>query len=240
MFIGSYKSPVALGQYPLICAAIVVGAMTVPMVIGFSIASSVLPNLFITVEDGERVTNMARVELLTCVILFATFMGISVWSERIGAGAFAGSLKVERFWLVFAIVVSPIFWISFTSLPTLIFQGNDWVYANEDVAEAMDMRTWSISLFVYAILLAPLLEEVAYRGIGFGCLTAKGLPPVMAIAIPNIVFAISHQQYSPMAMLVVFFGGFWFGFLRIKTGTILAPIVGHMSINASLIYLSSL
>ncbi|MEL8055354.1 MAG: CPBP family intramembrane glutamic endopeptidase [Pseudomonadota bacterium] len=240
MFTGPYKAPASLGQYPLMCTIIVIGALTVPLAVGFSIASSVSPNTFILIENGERVANMARVDLLACLIMFGTFLGLTYWSEAIGAGPFAGTLKVEPFWIVFSVVVSPLFWIAYTLIPATLFQGNDWLYSSREAAESMDMGNWSVSLFIYAILLAPLLEEMVYRGIGFGCLVARGFPPIMAIAIPNIVFAVSHQQYSPVGVFIIFLGGFWFGFLRIKTGSILAPIIGHMSINATLIYLSLL
>lgn len=240
MFNGPYGSPPALGRHPALCALWVTAGVTGTFMLAGALIGGLFPDMFVTIENGERVNNDATINLFGCVIMAAIFAGVSVWSRSIGAGAFAGSMRVSPFWLAFAVAMSPVFWMVLTLVAGVIMGGGDWVFRSPEDAAAMDSATWTLPVFFMAILISPLVEEVLYRGVGFGCLAARGWPPALAIALPNVIFALSHTQYSAAAITVVFLGGFWFGFLRVQTGSMAAPIAGHIAINATLLYLSSL
>jgi len=88
------------------------------------------------------------------------------------------------------------------------------------------------SLVAFAVILAPVVEEIAFRGIALGCLLARGWSPWMAAALTSAGFAAVHMQYAPIALIPVFAAGFLFAWLRIQTGSIGPSIVAHASANA--------
>ena len=86
--------------------------------------------------------------------------------------------------------------------------------------------------------MAPVVEEITFRGIAFGALVARGIGPVAAIILSSLAFAISHLQYSPAAMLVVFLSGVGFAVLRVLSGTVIVPIVAHAAANVDVLIIN--
>ena len=79
-----------------------------------------------------------------------------------------------------------------------------------------------------AILEAPILEELVFRGVVFRGL-ARSMPPWGAIALSGFVFALVHVNaatFIPLWML-----GAAFAWLYWRTGTLLAPIAAHFLFN---------
>ena len=85
---------------------------------------------------------------------------------------------------------------------------------------------------------SPLVEEVTFRGIALGTLIARGLSVPAAVVLSSLAFAISHLQYSPAAMFVVFLSGVGFAILRLMSGTVLVPIIAHAAANADVLLLN--
>jgi membrane protease YdiL (CAAX protease family) len=81
------------------------------------------------------------------------------------------------------------------------------------------------------VVAAPLFEEFAFRGLFLGCLLARGWSPLSAIALTSFVFGLTHVQYYPSGMMMVMVSGAIFGFLRVLTGGLLAPIAAHGALN---------
>ena len=89
-----------------------------------------------------------------------------------------------------------------------------------------------------AIIAAPLTEEVMFRGLLFGTLTARGAPVWIAVLISAVLFAWTHQQYTSVGQFMVLVSGLFFGALRVYTGGLLAPILAHSLFNATVTYLN--
>ena len=94
--------------------------------------------------------------------------------------------------------------------------------------------TWSLlpsDLFL-GVVAAPISEEFLFRGVLMGVLFARGWKPAPAILFSAALFALSHVQYQPIGVIVVFFSGCLLGLLRCYSGGLWAPIIAHALINA--------
>lgn len=73
--------------------------------------------------------------------------------------------------------------------------------------------------------LAPLAEELVFRGMFYGWLAGRW-GNLTAFVLSSLAFAAAHAE--PLHILLVLPLGFWFGFLRWRTGSLVPTIVAHM------------
>ena len=85
-------------------------------------------------------------------------------------------------------------------------------------------------LIGFALLEAPVLEELLFRGVVFRGL-AKAMPAWAAMAASGFVFALIHVNAA--TLLPLWFLGAAFAWLYWRTGSILAPITVHCLFNAA-------
>ncbi len=78
------------------------------------------------------------------------------------------------------------------------------------------------------VLVAPVAEELIFRGAAFTRLSRTGLGPSGAIAVTAAIFAMLHLQYGSGTMALILVDGLFYGLARAKTGTVLVPLVCHM------------
>ncbi len=86
-----------------------------------------------------------------------------------------------------------------------------------------------ILLVVLAALIAPIVEELAFRGLVLGGL-GRVLPVVPALGIQAVLFGVVHDAVITWPGLIVF--GLVLGWLRLRHG-LLAAIAAHMTFNAA-------
>jgi membrane protease YdiL (CAAX protease family) len=82
------------------------------------------------------------------------------------------------------------------------------------------------------VVLAPLAEELVFRGVLFARICETRLGPAGAIVIPAAFFAILHVQYSALEMIFIAADGLFFGLARYRSRSLLVPIVLHALGNA--------
>lgn len=96
----------------------------------------------------------------------------------------------------------------------------------EDVRELFDqMFSKSVPAFITAVIFAPILEELIFRGIvleGF----LKNYLPVKAILWTNILFGLSHL--NPWQFIGAFLLGILISWVYQKTRNLVLPVVMHM------------
>jgi len=78
------------------------------------------------------------------------------------------------------------------------------------------------------VLVAPVAEELIFRGAAFTRLAGTGLGPSGAIAVTAAIFAMLHLQYGSGHIALILVDGLFYGLARAKTGTVLVPLVCHM------------
>lgn len=75
---------------------------------------------------------------------------------------------------------------------------------------------------------APVVEELTYRGLGFSLLARFGHP--IAIAVTAAIFGLGHGLVIALPVLIAF--GLGLGYLRSRTGSVYPPIVLHSFFNS--------
>jgi membrane protease YdiL (CAAX protease family) len=84
------------------------------------------------------------------------------------------------------------------------------------------------------VVLAPLGEELLFRGVIFQLLAPKST--ALAVLITAAFFAGFHIQYSWIGMALVFIDGLYFGLARAWSGSTLLTIIMHCAGNAFAVY----
>jgi membrane protease YdiL (CAAX protease family) len=82
--------------------------------------------------------------------------------------------------------------------------------------------------FVVVAGLAPIVEEITFRGLGFALLRRLGEWP--AILLTGLAFGLAHGLVEGLPILAVF--GACLGFLRSRTNSVYPGILAHSAFNA--------
>jgi membrane protease YdiL (CAAX protease family) len=86
---------------------------------------------------------------------------------------------------------------------------------------------------------APVVEEIAFRGLTFGAFRKMGQPALQAGVWTTLLFALFHFEPARIGILLVIGG--CLAFVRARTGSTLASMVTHMTVNVpGAIYILSL
>jgi len=91
-----------------------------------------------------------------------------------------------------------------------------------------DLHQLALSLLLLAVL-APLVEELVFRGLLYGWLTGRWGKNVGWI-VSSLAFAAAHME--PAHIILVLPLGLLFGWLRQRTDSLLPSIVAHIANNA--------
>jgi membrane protease YdiL (CAAX protease family) len=79
-------------------------------------------------------------------------------------------------------------------------------------------------------IMAPLVEELLFRGAIQGYMLRKGMKPLHAILIASAIFGIIHM--NPIQIPFAFAIGMIFGWLYYRTGSVVPGIIGHFINNS--------
>lgn len=82
-------------------------------------------------------------------------------------------------------------------------------------------------LWLTFIIVAPLVEEMFFRGFLFKGIENSRMGPVGAVIITSLVWSAMHTQYDAYSIAAIFLGGLLLGFARLKSNSIYPPIVMH-------------
>ncbi len=131
-----------------------------------------------------------------------------------------------------------LYWVSFLVLAFLI---NNFVPAFQNVNDgtiALYLKENPTLTSIGVILLAPIAEELIYRGVIFGSIYDRS--PFAAYALSCAVFSAVHVvgyigQWDILTLAICFLqyipAGFCLAWAYARTGTILAPILIHIAVN---------
>ena len=97
----------------------------------------------------------------------------------------------------------------------------------QDTFRAMSRNVFGI---ISIAIMAPLVEELLFRGAIQGYMLRKGMKPLHAILIASAIFGIVHM--NPIQIPFAFAIGLIFGWLYYRTGSVVPGIVGHFINNS--------
>ena len=95
-----------------------------------------------------------------------------------------------------------------------------------------NQNAWPINsgiwLFLQSVVIAPIIEEILYRGI-IQVKLVRDFSPRISILIASFIFAISH--YNPTRLIRTFLCGLLLGTIYNKYGSLILSIAAHSTIN---------
>ena len=230
---GPYNSPLVFVSRPWSCLFWSIWAMMIIPPAVFTVIDLIVPGLFEAAFSTETVDAYAQRWVIIAVGMSATLFGMMVWSEYVGAGPFAGPIQLGASWTIVSLVGGPSILFAVLFFMDLILggDGTNWAIREDISVELMDPDNYGILFAVLIIGIYPLAEEIAYRGIGLGYLLARGMEPAFAIGLTSFVWTLSHTQATPFGLAPIFVAGVFFGWLRVRSGSMAAPILAHMAAN---------
>jgi uncharacterized protein len=214
----------AVGVY--VVAFLIAGMLSVPVLNAFE-EDSDLANMTATV--------VAAVVIIGILVGWLTmyhrgWVGVMRLPDtgRWGAEIVAGVLFGVGLYIVAVVFVGGILLILLNAL------SGDQVQAPEQVPEGLS-RVGIVVTSLYAIVIAPLGEELFFRGILFRTLRDRhGLRIAVlgsAVAFGLIHFIPGDAVDTMLLMLVMAFTGGALAYIYERRGTIVAPLVAHMTFN---------
>lgn len=88
-----------------------------------------------------------------------------------------------------------------------------------------------IMLVLGICIVAPIMEEVIFRGLAYKRLVQSKAGISGAIIITSVVFTIIHFQYDFNVLAILSIFAFLLGYVRYKTGNLVYCIILHMQLN---------
>ncbi|MEO1476079.1 MAG: type II CAAX endopeptidase family protein [Pseudomonadota bacterium] len=207
-----------------------------------SLALQIVFPSFEAVLTGEAENASRTLWTISTAIQFVILIRICNWAQTVTGTPFAGELWTDSNWLIAGAILGPVALIGSGVIVGTLFGGGDpdWAYNNNADRDFFSKTNLSLIMIVYVVVLAPLIEEIGFRGIALGCLLGRGIDPYAAILVTSAGFTALHLQYSPLGLITIFVTGAVFGWMRVASGSIAVPIVAHMSANGIAVWLLSL
>ena len=187
----------------------------------------------------------AKTKLLSMVIITISFHGAALlWIQSFLKGeniswksAFGFNLQNQSraiaLGLIAAVVVLPVAW-GLQQLSAWAMTSANFHPEPQQVVQ--EMQKSGVSPFqqayiaLIAMIAAPLVEEMLFRGILYPTIKQAGFPK-LALWGNSILFALTHQNIPAFLPLVFF--AMILTLLYEETGNLLAPIVAHSCFNAA-------
>jgi uncharacterized protein len=108
-------------------------------------------------------------------------------------------------------------------------------YTNPGGEQGLVPKDWDSSRaapyvvnFIVFVAVAPVVEEMTFRGLGYSLLEPLGAP--VAVVSIGLLFGLAHGLLEALPVLVVFGAGL--AFIRSRTGSIYPGIAVHATFNA--------
>ncbi len=108
---------------------------------------------------------------------------------------------------------------------------------NEQAASALSFTGNSAAnaiLILYAVILAPVLEEIMFRGLALNCLAPVNR--TFALVASSLLFGLMHCNFNQI--FNGFLLGLLLGYIALKCGSIVPSIICHIAANANAMAMS--
>ena len=188
-----------------------------------------LPSAWIQImNNGGNVSNFTGIDnSITTTGLAMVLSGIAmIWHlihfkyVKFNLKSF-GEVPSKTIWLSIPFIVAGMIFVNlcseFLELPDMM----------QDTFRGMSRNVFGI---LSITIMAPLVEELLFRGAIQGHLLRKGMKPLHTILIASAIFGIIHM--NPIQIPFAFAIGLIFGWLYYRTGSVVPGIIGHFINNS--------
>lgn len=163
---------------------------------------------------------------LTMIMTFFVMLGCIALFIRLKKGSFREFMAIKGFswgkFLGFAVAL--------LLLNVLITVMTHWLQLEPmNFMNELAQSAQSLGLLVFVIVVVvPIYEEMMFRGFMWSALANRRLGIWGASLITSILFALIHGQYGVFEWIGIFLLAMLFSFARIRSGSLLLPMVLHM------------
>lgn len=120
-----------------------------------------------------------------------------------------------------------------------LFQATVWGFSyiapkwveNQSAQSASIFGAGMVVAVIYTVFIAPVCEELVFRGLILGSLENK-MPKIVAVLISAVLFSVIHLP-SQIALIYTFIFGLLLGFVYLRTKSLATTIAMHAVFNAS-------
>lgn len=104
----------------------------------------------------------------------------------------------------------------------------DWIRAYEALVESAGLGTLSPMLILYSCIIAPISEELIFRGVTLGY-AKKAMPVIGAVCLQAVLFGVFHMNI--IQGIYASFLGLFLGYVCEAGGTVAIPMLLHAFFN---------
>jgi len=179
---------------------------------------------------GSGIDFAYEIAIAISQILFLALFLILIWNSM-GLDHASSLFKIDTAWLVIAwliLIVMSIDLVINSSVFALIeisgmeFEEESYWVDPESVNNAI---IYSLAV-VNLVILAPILEEVIFRGYVLD--TCRGfLQEREAVIISSCIFGLIHYSYGPIGIVLISLGGGLYAWIRLRTNSLIPAIICH-------------
>ena len=183
--------------------------------------------------DPAKLANDGFLLAFVTIIAGPAWVGVSAWAARMRGWTVRGYLALvmpRRSEILFGIACLAALLIAFDLL-TLAF-GRDVVprFMRDAYISARSSNSLAL-FFVAVVVVAPITEEIAFRGFLFRGLSSTWLGVAGTMVLTSAAWAAMHVQYDWVTLAQIFLIGLLLGWLRWASGSTLLTILLHMLAN---------
>ena len=132
-------------------------------------------------------------------------------------GEFLGLRRASVRYVVFACAVTALFVAAGDLVTTLLGRSVIPEFMVEAYAGSTSHR---VLLFAALVVVAPVCEELLFRGFLFGGLRACGATVGVAVVVVSILFSVLHFQYDAYDGTIIFLLGLLYAGARVQSGSV--------------------
>ena len=205
----------------------------VPSVVSFlvSVVVSMLKSNMPTDVAEELLTKLTSpimaLSYVVIILIFTVYFKVKKTSLLSEAGVMPVKVRVAVDGALLGIGMFGIFQMLITVLVKIIPQS----WQNLQDNQAISLLGGELVIGVlYTVVVAPICEEIVFRGLLLGTLEGH-VPKFVGVIVVAIVFSIIHLP-SPIAIIYTFVLGIILGFVRYRTKSLVPCILAHVAFNA--------
>ena len=179
-------------------------------------------------EELNQVISASRVELIIVAdVLMIVFCAIVIYARGGKFKKYMGLEMPNILQVIGALVAGAAIWYVSINVLSDLLAGST---AIENYGRHIGQLNQAHPLVTFAltVLVAPVTEELMFRGAMFNSIT-RFLNKPMAVIITSLIFAIAHV--NPVQMAYAFVLGIMLSFIRAETGRILPCMAMHFAFN---------
>lgn len=194
-----------------------------------TMAYIIVPYLLLIGNTADKLTIAGTFWLSEGIIMIPALLFAICSKERFRDAAAIHKIRIPTIFMavLYIALLGPL--VSLCNALTMLFVDNT---ATEILSYVSEISFGGMFFFVG--LLAPVCEEIVFRGILYTGFRKNGTP-MQAILWTAVLFGLFHMNLNQMVYAMVL--GFAFGLLREATGNIWAGIIGHISLNSYSVFL---